>query len=182
MASDENKGGGICGNMDITLSCLSSLEKLTARVYRKIRGKTRDTYASLIFSFISHDSEKHSVMFKDMASIMGKPRSTRISIARCSSILGSFYREAYYTLLEVENITDNVEIIDEELMVKLVEKLTAYEDTAGEEYLVGLTAYLLSEEARSLQEAYRRILSLIGEDEKRHQELLEELASRLRTK
>ena len=177
LGEDECISRNFYGRIHDILYCLSRLERITARVYRKIAGRSKDLYAKLVLDFIGNDSGKHSIILREMAEAFKEKEKGSMRIM-CSALLGSFYRDTCRMLRDVERVVESKESIDRDTMLDILEKLTGFEGMVGEEYLAGLVTRLLASSGSSLEEPVRKMLGLIGEDEDRHQELLEELVSR----
>ncbi len=152
--------------------CLAEIEKVTANLYSRISKKVNDEYISNIFDFISFDSTKHYMIFKNYARSFGYKKGDIEK--NCSYLLGEFYRMSISLVDEIYESIKNKRRIPLEMLIGIVNELVSYEGKIGEEYVTEIVTKLMID-IGNLDKGVKRVLELINEDENRHVSLLKEV-------
>ena len=148
------------------MKCLSKLERETARLYLALHDKCGGE-ASAILLFIAMDSSKHSGLLSQLAGRAGQASKTR-----CIKLLGKSFEETYNLVRNLRKKIEEKQSLGKTELIEILENMTDYEKSIGEEYLMLLYSKTLSLLPQYREEA--RVLELIAEDEERHVKLVEE--------
>jgi rubrerythrin len=154
------------------LHCLSRLENNTFLLYQSLAGKAEAPLVKTLLFSIAQDSSKHSALLKGVAdSIAVSKEKTK----DCAKKLGETW-QMIDTLLKENASKEKMSRME---LQQLIEKLTALESSAGEEYYIFIQMKTLRYMVKEINQLYninlerfKNIFVSIIEDEEHHRELL----------
>ncbi len=154
------------------LHCLSMLENNTFLLYQSLAGKAEVPLVKTLLFSIAQDSSKHSALLKGVAdSIAVSKEKTK----DCAKKLGETW-QIIDTLLKETASKEKMSRLE---LQQLIEKLTALESSAGEEYYIFVQMKTLQYMVKEINQLYninleriKNIFISIIEDEEHHRELL----------
>lgn len=144
--------------MEGIYSFLAFYERKTAEVYEKILPMIKNSTAKLLISILAIDSRKHSEVFRHLSGERVPERAPEADV-------GVVAAEAVKILKDAESM------IGKKPPLEILEGLVRYEKLMNEEYLVEI--YSKAVDLRQKNDAIKKVLNSIAEDEARHRDFLE---------
>lgn len=144
--------------MEGIYSFLAFYERKTAEAYEKILPSIKNSTAKLLISILAIDSRKHSEVFMHLSGERVPERAPEADV-------GVVAAEAVKILKDAEGM------IGKKPPLEILEGLVRYEKLMNEEYLVEI--YSKAADLRQKNDAIKKVLNSIAEDEARHRDFLE---------
>jgi len=161
--------------------CMSLLEKETADLYKILAEKIDNKY-KVILTYIYLDTSKHYEIFKYLISFLKKERLLQKkeniieSPLDCVSELGEIYYDIYNRHVNLKNEISSIDFIEEKQLLHFLKDFRRNEVLIEETYGSFLLRVLREGEITKLPDTIIKLLiSLIEEDEDKHNRILEEL-------
>lgn len=147
------------------LRCLASFELLTSKLYERLARKTSDGSASLVFKWLSIESNSHAALLGMLASPLG------VKEEDCAKFVGLPWR----IVDELMRETEPDEHLGDEALAGILRRLQSVEGLAAEEVYSRIAINLIRELMPTISadaEIVDTILWEISEEEKYHEKLL----------
>lgn len=156
--------------------CASILEEAAAEEYRRAAEVEEEEDVRAALLFISMDSSKHAAIMKAAAAALGAPQSPPPGSVDCGAIMG----KAWTSLIDVKGCGARS---GGSALEDMLDGLESLEGAAGEEYATAFYSLAMREELRRRgMEMMLRLLEMVAEDERRHDELVRLVRERLRAR
>jgi len=154
------------------MNCLSILESQTSLLYKNISDKVEIPLIKTLLKEIEMDSQKHSLLLKEVSESIAKPKGNQKKCSKGSETLQTTER----LLKEVAGM----ERISSEDLIRLSEILETLESAMSEEYYMLVQVKTVQMMMTEINQMYninlynvRDIFMNIINDEDRHREILE---------
>jgi rubrerythrin len=156
-----------------SFACLALLEDETCKLYEVMVEEAKELQTSLLLDVILQETRKHRELLNHLSRVF-EDASLSPTETVCEGQLGQFFTQA---LTVVRSLKD--EVLKSMPVAEAAVRLVDFERSASEEYLTELHVGLAA--TAEANQAVKRILEGIAEDEVRHVQILKlitEMAAR----